>query len=52
MAETHQLKGEIFENVNDGIQHFKNKANNNDLILVCGSIFVVGEVNRKQFFSN
>jgi dihydrofolate synthase/folylpolyglutamate synthase len=52
MAETHQLKGEIFENVNDGIQYFKNKANNNDLILVCGSIFVVGEVNRKQFFSN
>lgn len=52
MAGTHQLNGDIFENVNEGIQHFKNKANKNDLILVCGSIFVVGEVNRKQFFNN
>jgi dihydrofolate synthase/folylpolyglutamate synthase len=52
MAETHQLNGDIFENVNDGIQYFKNKANHNDLILVCGSIFVVGEVNRKLFIKN
>lgn len=49
MAEKHQLKGEIFDNVNDALLSSKNKAGKDDLILVCGSIFVVGEVNRKLF---
>jgi dihydrofolate synthase/folylpolyglutamate synthase len=52
MAVNHQLNGECFENVNDAIQHFKEKANKEDLMLVCGSIFVVGEVDRKRFLTN
>jgi folylpolyglutamate synthase/dihydropteroate synthase len=38
--------------VNDAIQQFTEKANEEDLILVCGSIFVVGEVDRKRFLTN
>lgn len=52
MASNHQLNGVCFEHVNDAIQHFKKRANKEDLILVCGSIFVVGEVDRKQFVTN
>jgi dihydrofolate synthase/folylpolyglutamate synthase len=52
MAIQHQLTGECFKNVNDAIEHFKAKANDEDLILVCGSIFVVGEVDRKRFITN
>ncbi len=52
MAMQHQLTGECFENVNDAIEQFKTKAEDEDLILVCGSIFVVGEVDRKRFISN
>jgi dihydrofolate synthase/folylpolyglutamate synthase len=52
MAVNYQLNGECFENVNDAIQHFKEKANKEDLMLVCGSIFVVGEVDRKRFLTN
>ena len=52
MAVKHQLNGECFENVNDAIQQFREEANKEDLILVCGSIFVVGEVDRKRFLTN
>lgn len=51
MAETHDLKGEIFEDVNDAIFHFKELAEQDDLIIVCGSIFVVGEVKRSLFIT-
>ena len=52
MAVAHQLYGEVFEDVNKAIQHFKMKAGKEDLILVCGSIFVVGEVKRSLFITN
>jgi dihydrofolate synthase/folylpolyglutamate synthase len=52
MAIKHQLNGECFEDVNDAIQSFREKAEQDDLILVCGSIFVVGEVDRKRFLTN
>jgi dihydrofolate synthase/folylpolyglutamate synthase len=39
-----QLKGEVFEHVNTAIEAAKAKAGKNDLILVCGSVFLVGEV--------
>jgi dihydrofolate synthase/folylpolyglutamate synthase len=52
MAFKHELNGECFENVNDAIEQFKAQATKEDLILVCGSIFVVGEVDRKRFISN
>jgi dihydrofolate synthase/folylpolyglutamate synthase len=38
------LKGESYANVNDALKAAKSKASSNDLILVCGSIFLVSEV--------
>jgi dihydrofolate synthase/folylpolyglutamate synthase len=49
-AEAKGLKGMSFQNVNEALTHFKNEANSEDLIIVCGSIFVVGEVDRKLFY--
>lgn len=43
------LMGNPFGNVNDAIEAALDKANVNDLIIVCGSIFVVGEIDRKKF---
>jgi len=38
--------GKVFENVNKALDEFKRLAEPDDLIIVCGSIFVVGEVDR------
>lgn len=43
------LTGEIFDNVNDAISSAISVAASDDLIIVCGSVFVVGEVERKFF---
>jgi dihydrofolate synthase/folylpolyglutamate synthase len=45
-ASQFQLKGEAFSNVNLAIEAAKANASPNDLILVCGSVFVIAEVNR------
>ncbi len=42
------LKGEIFADVNEAIKVALQKASADDLILVCGSVFLVGEVNAKE----
>jgi len=52
MATEHNLNGNTFVDVNDAILHFKQLAEKDDLILVCGSIFVVGEVKRTLFITN
>ena len=39
------LKGQHFPEVNAALKSAIDRANKNDLILVCGSVFVVGEVN-------
>ena len=39
------LKGKVFTDVNEAIKDAKSKAHKDDLILVCGSVFLVGEVN-------
>jgi len=44
-AAEYNLKGEIFINVNEAITSAKAKAHKDDLIIVCGSVFLVGEVN-------
>jgi dihydrofolate synthase / folylpolyglutamate synthase len=44
-AAAHQLIGSTYENVNDALAVAKKNAAPNDLILVCGSVFLVGEVN-------
>jgi dihydrofolate synthase/folylpolyglutamate synthase len=43
-ADAFQLKGEAYPDVNIAINAALNKASANDLILVCGSVFLVGEV--------
>lgn len=43
------LNGHPFKTVNDALMHFKNEATPEDLIVVCGSVFVVGEVDRSLF---
>ncbi len=40
----HQLKGAHFPDVNTALRAALDRAGKNDLILVCGSVFVVGEV--------
>jgi len=43
-AEEHNLKGDIFPEVNAAVKAALAKANKDDLILICGSVFLVGEV--------
>jgi dihydrofolate synthase/folylpolyglutamate synthase len=43
------LKGSTFENVNIAISEATKNANQNDLIIVIGSIFLVAEVDRSLF---
>ncbi|MEQ1799329.1 MAG: folylpolyglutamate synthase/dihydrofolate synthase family protein [Lacibacter sp.] len=45
------LKGEIFADVNEAIKVALQKASVDDLILVCGSVFLVGEVDQSAFNS-
>ena len=49
IAENHALKGDVYPNVNEALSAFKERAKEGDIIVVCGSIFVVGEVDRKRF---
>lgn len=44
LAAKHQLAGKHYSNVNMAIEAAKNTATNKDLILVCGSVFLVGEI--------
>jgi len=43
------LVGECFPNVNSAIETCLKTAGRNDLVIVCGSIFVVGEVDREKW---
>jgi dihydrofolate synthase/folylpolyglutamate synthase len=45
MAAEAGLSGAIYPNVNVALEKAKSSAKENDLILVCGSVFLVGEVN-------
>jgi dihydrofolate synthase / folylpolyglutamate synthase len=39
------LRGDVFDNVNTAIDTAKANAAKDDLIIVCGSVFLIGEVN-------
>lgn len=41
----HKLNGNYYTTVNEAISEAKNHAHKDDLILVCGSVFLIGEVN-------
>ncbi len=43
-AESFHLKGDIYADVNAAIKSALSKASKDDLIFVCGSVFLVGEV--------
>lgn len=45
------LKGKGFNHVNFALKAAKQKANSTDFILVCGSVFLVGEVDVKELTS-
>jgi dihydrofolate synthase / folylpolyglutamate synthase len=48
-ANAKNLKGEGFDNVNDAIEAAKKNASPNDVIIVCGSFFVLSELD--NFFN-
>jgi len=48
-ASHHQLKGEIYPHVDAAIIAARASATSDDLILVCGSIFLVAEVEKEAF---
>ena len=43
-AATYKLKGKYYGDVNIALKEVKAKANKNDLVIVCGSVFLVAEV--------
>jgi dihydrofolate synthase/folylpolyglutamate synthase len=43
-AVTFGLNGNVFENVNEAIENALSVSNRKDLLVVCGSVFVAGEV--------
>lgn len=45
MAAPLGLNGDVYATVNEAVNHAKISASKQDLILVCGSVFVVGELN-------
>jgi len=51
-ASSYGLNGEIFDNVNNALSAARNRAAATDLIIVCGSVFLVGEVSREAFTSS
>ena len=43
------LQGKTYPEVNEALQHIFTEAHRDDLVLVCGSVFLVGEVNKNRF---
>ena len=48
-AKTFELIGESFNDVNDAIKAAKLNAAADDIIIVCGSIFLLAEVDKELF---
>ncbi len=44
-----RLKGDSFPNVNDALEFALQHAHPDDMIIVCGSVFLVGEVNELHY---
>ncbi len=45
LAKQNGLEGNVFENVNAALQAALTHADKEDLILICGSVFLIGEIN-------
>lgn len=50
-ANQYQLKGAAFPDVNQALKAALDKASEKDMIIVCGSVFVVGEVEKSLFYT-
>jgi dihydrofolate synthase/folylpolyglutamate synthase len=48
-AKAYELNGESFDDVNDAIKAAKQNAAADDIIIVCGSVFLVAEVDKDLF---
>lgn len=48
-ARVYGLEGKVYDDVNTAIHHVLSVASPDDLIIVCGSVFVVGEVDTERF---
>ena len=44
MAKEFRLEGEKFDNVNEALKAALDHASTRDIIVVCGSVFVIAEV--------
>ena len=51
-AKEFDLHGEKFTEVNDALKAAMTRAHKEDLIIVCGSVFLVGEVNKSSILEN
>lgn len=51
-AQVHGLEGSIYSNVNEAILAARADANEKDLVLICGSIFIAAEVNLELLSTN
>jgi dihydrofolate synthase/folylpolyglutamate synthase len=49
-AKQYQLNGEVYNNVNTALQAAKAKASKEDIILICGSFFIIAEL--EQYYNN
>jgi dihydrofolate synthase/folylpolyglutamate synthase len=49
-AKQYQLNGEVFDNVNTALQAAKANASKEDIILICGSFFIIAEL--EQYYNN
>jgi dihydrofolate synthase/folylpolyglutamate synthase len=47
-AAAFSLKGEVYPDVNEALSEARQKASASDMIIVCGSIFLVAEVHRQD----
>ncbi len=43
------LQGKTFSGVNEALKHVLTHAHKEDLVLICGSVFLIGELNRDAF---
>ena len=48
-AKAYKLNGESFDDVNEAIKAAKHNAASADIIIVCGSVFLVAEVDVELF---
>ena len=48
-AQNHQLTGSVFHYVNEALRSAIQQASKDDLVIVCGSIFLVAEVDKTSF---